>query len=53
MTTMDKEKRTLIKVMVANDKKTDNTFDRLMGKDAQQRFKFIKERAVLFQDLDV
>jgi len=53
MTTMDKEKRTLIRVTVENKKKTDNTFDRLMGKDAQQRFKFIKERAVFFQDLDV
>jgi len=53
MTTMDKEKRTLIKVTVENEKKTDNIFDRLMGKDAQQRFKFIKERAVFFRDLDV
>jgi len=53
MTTMDKEKRTLIKVTVNDPKTTDTTFDRLMGKDAQQRFKFIKERAVFFQDLDV
>jgi len=53
MTTMDKEKRTLIRVTVDNLKNTDTTFDRLMGKDAQQRFKFIKERAVFFQDLDV
>jgi len=53
MTTMDKGKRTLIRVTVDNLKNTDTTFDRLMGKDAQQRFKFIKERAVFFQDLDV
>ena len=53
MTTMDKEKRTLIKVTVDNLKNTDIIFDRLMGKDAQQRFQFIKERAVFFQDLDV
>ena len=53
MTTMDKEKRTLIRVTVDNLKNTDTTFDRLMGKDAQQRFQFIKERAVFFQDLDV
>ena len=53
MTTMDKEKRTLIKVTVANEKKTDNTFDRLMGTDAQQRIKFINERAVFFQDLEI
>jgi len=53
MTTMDKEKRTLIRVTVDNLKNTDTIFDRLMGKDAQQRFQFIKERAVFFQDLDV
>ena len=53
MTTMNKEKRTLIRVTVANLKNTNTTFERLMGKDPQQRFQFIKERAVFFQDLDV
>ncbi len=52
-TTMDKSKRTLIKVAIANPRETDKTFDRLMGKEAQHRFKFIKERAPFFQNLDV
>ncbi|MCF8720510.1 DNA gyrase/topoisomerase IV subunit B [Nitrospina gracilis] len=52
-TTMDKGNRTLIRVTIADDKNTDVTFDRLMGKDAQNRFKFIKEKAVFFQDLDI
>ncbi|MDH5457836.1 MAG: type IIA DNA topoisomerase subunit B [Nitrospinota bacterium] len=52
-TTMDKGKRTLIRVTIENNKRTDKTFDRLMGKEAQHRFKFIKERAPFFKELDV
>lgn len=52
-TTMDKSKRTLIKVTIENVDKADKTFDRLMGKEAQHRFKFIQERAPFFKELDV
>jgi len=52
-TTMDKAKRTLIRVTIENNKRTDKTFDRLMGKEAQHRFKFIKENAPFFKELDV
>ncbi|MDH5761893.1 MAG: type IIA DNA topoisomerase subunit B [Nitrospinota bacterium] len=52
-TTMDKGKRTLIRVTIADNKKTDQTFDRLMGKEPQHRFKFIQEKAPFFKELDV
>ena len=52
-TTMDKSKRTLIQVTIENNKRTDKTFDRLMGKEAHHRFKFIQERAPFFKELDV
>jgi len=52
-TTMDKNNRTLIRVTIENNKRTDKTFDRLMGKEAHHRFKFIQERAPFFKDLDV
>ncbi|CAI2718201.1 DNA gyrase/topoisomerase IV subunit B [Nitrospina watsonii] len=52
-TTMNKDNRTLIRVTIADDQNTNVTFDKLMGKDAQNRFKFIKEKAVFFQDLDI
>ncbi len=52
-TTMDKNKRSLIRVTIADKKRTDKTFDRLMGKEAQHRFKFIQEKAPFFKELDV
>jgi len=52
-TTMSKSNRSLIQVTIANKKKANNTFDRLMGKEAQHRFKFIQERAPFFKELDV
>ncbi len=52
-TTMDKGNRTLIRVKIVNHKHTDKTFDRLMGKEAHHRFKFIKEKAPFFKELDV
>jgi DNA gyrase/topoisomerase IV subunit B len=52
-TTMDKNKRTLIRVTIENNKRADKTFDRLMGKEAQHRFKFIQEKAPFFKELDV
>ncbi len=46
-TTMDPRKRTLLKVMLAeNDKKpTQKTVERLMGTKAEARFEFIQEKA--------
>ncbi len=52
-TTMDKNKRSLIRVVIVDKKRTDKTFDRLMGKEAQHRFKFIQEKAPFFKELDV
>jgi DNA gyrase/topoisomerase IV subunit B len=52
-TTMDKSNRTLIRVTIENNKRTDKTFDRLMGKEAHHRFKFIQERAPFFKELDI
>ncbi|MFQ5717701.1 MAG: toprim domain-containing protein, partial [Nitrospinales bacterium] len=52
-TTMDKKMRSLIRVEINDETHTHQTFNKLMGKDAQPRFKFIKERAALFEDLDV
>ncbi len=52
-TTMDKSKRTLIKVNIKDMEKTSDLFDRLMGKDPGSRFIFIKEKAPFFQGLDI
>ncbi len=53
-TTMDKAKRSLIRVEIVNPQDTHSTFDQLMGKDSQPRFHFIKEKAVFAQEtLDV
>lgn len=53
-TTMSKKTRSLIQVQLVNKENTDKIFDNLMGKDAQARFRFIRERAAFVQnDLDV
>ncbi len=52
-TTMDKKSRSLIRVEIADMESAQETFGRLMGKDSEPRFKFIKEKAVFVQDLDV
>jgi topoisomerase-4 subunit B len=46
-TTMDPRKRTLLKVVLAdNDRKpTDKSVERLMGTRAEARFEFIQEKA--------
>src|SRR5712664_1353080 len=45
--TMDRRKRTLLKVVLAEDerKKTDSSVERLMGNKPEARFEFIQERA--------
>jgi DNA gyrase subunit B len=53
-TTMDPETRTLMKVRVADEARTDQAFDTLMGKDVRKRFLFIKEHALeVKESLDV
>ena len=46
-TTMDPKKRTLLRVMLADDdrKNTEKSVERLMGTKAEARFEFIQERA--------
>src|SRR6516165_10799606 len=46
-TTMDRKKRTLLRVVVVDDerKKTDSSVERLMGNKPEARFEFIQERA--------
>jgi topoisomerase-4 subunit B len=53
-TTMDRSKRTLLKVAIAEEKPTANAVERLMGNKPEARFKFIQERAEFAKDnLDI
>jgi topoisomerase-4 subunit B len=56
-TTMDRRKRTLLRVTVVEDerKRTDSSVERLMGNKPEARFEFIQERAEFAADelLDV
>ncbi len=61
-TTMDKNNRILLRVMIPNtsteegraeDFETRRQVERLMGKDPEQRFKFIIERAKFVDNLDI
>ena len=51
-TTMDPKKRTLLKVMIADDEAEDTAerVNQLMGKKPELRFKFIREQADLYGD---
>ena len=51
-TTMDPGKRVLLRVAVADEGTTDSVVERLMGKDASARFRFIQERSEGF-DVDI
>ena len=54
-TTMDPKKRTLLRVVVAEEiaPETKDTVERLMGTKAEARFHFIQERAEFATDLDI
>ena len=56
-TTMNIEKRKLIKINLKNgfkeEKKTEKLFESLMGKKAESRFKFIQENANFTNNLDI
>jgi DNA gyrase subunit B len=52
-TTMSKTTRSMIRVDIGDQDQTHKTFDQLMGKDSEPRFKFIKEKAIFVKDLDI
>ncbi len=54
-TTMDPEKRTLIRIHVedAEDGNTADLVERLMGKRAEKRFEYIQENARFAEDVDI
>ena len=52
-TTMSKKSRSLIRVALSSAEQASRTVSQLMGKNAESRFQFIKEKAVFVQDLDV
>jgi len=52
-TTMSKKTRSMIRVDISDQDETHKTFDQLMGKDPEPRFKFIKEKAIFAKDLDI
>jgi DNA gyrase subunit B len=52
-TTMNKTNRSLIRVEISDGPAANETFNQLMGKEAHHRFKFIRERAAFYQELDV
>ncbi len=52
-TTMNKTNRSLIRVEISDDPSANEIFNQLMGKEAHHRFKFIRERAAFFEELDV
>jgi topoisomerase-4 subunit B len=56
-TTMDPTKRTLIRVALAEDgeegRETAGLVDRLMGRNAEPRFRFIQDNARFVRDLDL
>ncbi len=51
-TTMDKAKRSLLRVELIDEQETEEAFKDLMGKDSSARFRFIQENAASFE-LDV
>jgi DNA gyrase subunit B len=52
-TTMDPERRTLLKVRQEDDVETDLIFTTLMGEDVEARRKFIEDNALDVKNLDI
>ena len=52
-TTMSKKSRSMIRVALGSYEQDNKIVNELMGKNAESRFKFIKEKSEFVQDLDV
>jgi len=52
-TTMDAEKRTLLKVTMEDAMEADRMFTILMGDEVEPRRRFIEENSTLVKDLDI
>ena len=52
-TTLDPERRTLLKVKIEDAEIADQTFSMLMGEEVEPRRKFIEDNAVFATDLDI
>ena len=52
-TTLDPEKRTLLKVVIESELETDRVFVTLMGKDPASRYQFIMDSAGMADELDI
>jgi len=52
-TTMDAERRTLLRVDLKDIVESDEIFSTLMGEDVESRRKFIEENALEVRNLDV
>jgi DNA gyrase subunit B len=53
MTTMDPERRSILKVTLEDDDEADQVFSMLMGDEVQRRKEFIQENALTVRNLDV
>jgi len=52
-TTLDPDKRTLLRVDIENQLDADKTFQQLLGKDASERYRIIMDEASFVDDLDL
>ena len=52
-TTMDPERRTIVKIGMEDALKADETFSILMGDNVEPRRKFIEKNAKFVQNLDI
>ncbi len=53
VTTLDPQRRTLLRVVVEDEERTEQAIQTLLGREVEPRFRFIMERAPKVADLDV